>query len=348
VCSYAIAVSSAFSLSPTELTILSILAWGRPAPVGIAELTVEEMSEDGQRTDTTASDTTASDDEMATSQDHMTDGGMSEVPKAPPRSERDVVTGTTARERCRGTISLGRDFANAFDQPDDSDFRVVASGTTFHLHRVILKCRSNMFASVFRGGFTEATTSEMTIDNFPPADVEAALRWLYTSEVSLTAANLVGVLRVGDYMQLDGLTEQCRGAAQNLVTVESMLAIWNSMGAEFDPFISAICLDVWARNTTAILTRTPDFLAVSGDGLAALVAHGDTDCSEDVLLGHVYWWMMQKGGSRDPATDVQGQEEQRDDSVPVPAGADPREPQKNDAGSLVKPDEVTVATGLPA
>jgi hypothetical protein len=209
--------------------------------------------------------------------------------KAAPRSERDVEIGTTARERCRGSISVSRDLVFAFNEPEDSDFRVIASGVTFYVHRVILKCRSNLFASILRGGFQESLRGELLIDNFPPTDVEAALRWIYTSEVDLTAANLLGVFQVGEYLQLDRLVQQCRDAAETIVTVDSMLDVFGDFATLAEPAINDACLWVWARNAPAI--QKPQFLDLRIDALSTFLSHNAANCAEDALFMRVVEWM---------------------------------------------------------
>jgi hypothetical protein len=213
-----------------------------------------------------------------------------EVCKAAPRSERDIESGTTARERCRGSVKMNCDLVFAFNEPEDSDFRVIASGVTFYVHRIFLKCRSNLFASILRGGFQECVRGELLIDTFPPADVEAALRWIYTSEVDLTEANFLGVLQVGEYMQLDGLVRQCNDAAKNVVTVDSMLDVFSAVATLADPAIKDACLDVWAQNAPAILQK-PQFLNLRVDALATLLSHDAANCTEDALFMRVVEWM---------------------------------------------------------
>jgi hypothetical protein len=221
------------------------------------------------------------------------------APKAS-RSERDIDTGTTAPERCRG-IGSGRlnwNFGNALDDPEDSDFRVVASGRTFFLHQFVVKRRSNMFASILASGFEETVTREVVIDNFPPADVETALTWMYTNEAKLTADNLLGVLRVGDYMQLDGLVQHCGDAAKALVTVESVLGLYSAATTPAESAIRKACLDFWGHNTCDILHR-PQFLELGVDALATLLAHGAANCTEDALFERTVEWMRTHGHDGD-------------------------------------------------
>jgi hypothetical protein len=70
------------------------------------------MSKYWQRTEPT----TATSDGDTT--DHA-EGCVCEVPKAASRSQRDVET--TGANRERETSNLGRDFASAFDEPEDND-----------------------------------------------------------------------------------------------------------------------------------------------------------------------------------------------------------------------------------
>jgi hypothetical protein len=195
-----------------------------------------------------------------------------------------------------GTATPEPYFGSEFNRPEGSDFCVVASGTAFHLHRLVLKRRSNMFAAMLNGGFEEAMTSQMVIDNFPAVDVETALRWMYTNEVNLTAANLLGELRVGEYMQLDEFVQQCRDAAKNVLTVETVIPILNAVVAEPDPdpVVRAICLDVWAGNTASILQQS-NFSDLSLDALFAFLSHDFSNCEEDELLDGTIDWLAANG-----------------------------------------------------
>jgi hypothetical protein len=222
------------------------------------------------------------------------------IVKATPRSEANRHSGAAAHDTPRGTINLSCDLGTVFNDPEDSDFRLLVSGTTFHVHRLILKHRSNMFASMFRGGYQETVNGELVIDDFPAADVEAALRWMYADVVEITAANLVEILRVASYMQLDGLVERCTAAATDLVTVKTMVPMLDGAVSQRDTTLQKLCLDLWAHNSSEVLCQ-PEFLTLSVDALAALLGHGAANCAEDALFKSTAEW-LQANGYKNPGS----------------------------------------------
>jgi hypothetical protein len=83
----------------------------------------------------------------------------------------------------------------AFDSPTHSDLTVVvdSTGTSFHVHKVILGLRTSFFTNATKNGFSEAKDNVVTIREHSEHAVRAFLQYCYTGDYSESDIRISGL-----------------------------------------------------------------------------------------------------------------------------------------------------------
>ena len=99
------------------------------------------------------------------------------------------------------TTSTNNVFAEKFNDPSTSDFRVDCQDKQFYVHQRILRGKSEYFEAVLGNDCIERRDKILKIDDFPPKVVEIFLGYLYNSAVPIsetTWENMFSLLRIAD------------------------------------------------------------------------------------------------------------------------------------------------------
>jgi hypothetical protein len=99
------------------------------------------------------------------------------------------------------TTSMNNVFAEKFNDPSTSDFRVKCLDKQFYVHQRILRGRSEYFEAVLGNDCIEKRDKILKIDDFPPKVVEIFLGYLYNSALPVSGTtwkDLFHLLRIAD------------------------------------------------------------------------------------------------------------------------------------------------------
>ena len=75
-------------------------------------------------------------------------------------------------------LPLLSQISSTFNDESSSDFIVESQGKEFHVHKYILRQRSEYFAGLLRNNCMESENERIVIDDFEPKVVEILLRYL--------------------------------------------------------------------------------------------------------------------------------------------------------------------------
>ena len=89
------------------------------------------------------------------------------------------------------------------------DVHLVAEGTKFPAHRVVLATASPYFKAMFTGGFKENQMSEITLNDTSSEGLKCVLDAIYTGELSLSAENVCDIIPLANQLQLNEIVEHC-------------------------------------------------------------------------------------------------------------------------------------------
>jgi len=124
----------------------------------------------------------------------------------------------------RAGLSLGAPAAyrEMFDNPRFADVKLRCDdGREFYGHKVLLCSLSEYFSCLLAGEMQEAARPVVTL-HLPSREVEAVLRFLYSSgEEGVSERNALDLLGVADMLQLPQLAQRCEEIAAECVTLDS-------------------------------------------------------------------------------------------------------------------------------
>jgi len=100
-------------------------------------------------------------------------------------------------------LPLLSQISSTFNDESSSDFIVESQGKEFHVHKYILRQRSEYFAGLLRNNCMESENERIVIDDFEPKVVEILLRYLYNGAVCLFLCltrvhEIIGVIKIAD------------------------------------------------------------------------------------------------------------------------------------------------------
>jgi hypothetical protein len=118
-------------------------------------------------------------------------------------------------------LPLLSQISSTFNHESSSDFIVECQGKEFHVHRYILRQRSEYFAGLLRNNCMESENKRIVIDDFEPKVVEILLRYLYNGAVCLFVVHgrnsqnylhqrlkeIIGVIKIADKYNFTALVD---------------------------------------------------------------------------------------------------------------------------------------------
>ena len=100
------------------------------------------------------------------------------------------------------TTSMNNEFAEKFNEPSTSDFRVYCQDKQFHVHQRILREKSEFFKALLHNDCIEKRDKMLKIDDFPPKIVEVFLGCLYNGALPISASlildDMIHLIRIAD------------------------------------------------------------------------------------------------------------------------------------------------------
>ena len=140
---------------------------------------------------------------------------------------------------------------------------------------------SEYFERMFGGGWAEAASREVTLDELPAEGFDELLRFCYTGRVALDAANVAALLRLSAFLQVSSLEELCcafvlqqqqqqptQQPAQPPSALQ-LLELVRSSHAEVSPRLRELCVHELVRGLGPLLGLPRAFLAAGARSVLA-------------------------------------------------------------------------------
>ena len=188
------------------------------------------------------------------------------------------------------------------------DVHLVAEGTKFPAHRVVLAAASPYFQAMFTGGFKENQMSEVTLNDTSSEGLKCVLNAIYTGELLLSRENVCDVLPVASQLQLNEIVQHCETFLVNNVSVDSCLSFL-CVAEKYDlPMAVDVCNEFVLENFDAISESTK-FTNLSKAQLCNYISddqlkttHGEIEVFRSTLK----WFEVNQGveGAGDSSNDL--------------------------------------------
>jgi len=110
-------------------------------------------------------------------------------------------------------------------EPTDADVWIRASSKTFHVHKIILRCRSTVFENMFLSNDWKDKESGIEIPSFSEEVVQGMIDYIYTGEVQDLKERTLDYYKISEIYELIGLKEMSEIQIMESLTVKNSIEI---------------------------------------------------------------------------------------------------------------------------
>jgi hypothetical protein len=160
------------------------------------------------------------------------------------------------------------------------------------LHKCVLLHSSDFFKAMFTTHFNESTLQTVTINVAEGSSVAATvlvLRYLYTSEITISADNVMEVLAAADKLQLPKLHIACANFLEQSVDATNVCTILTACEQlNLTPLLEA-CNKFILRNGKAVL-ESEGFKNLTKEAVISLISNHDLHITEEEVFEAIMLW----------------------------------------------------------
>ena len=102
------------------------------------------------------------------------------------------------------------------------DVTIIVENEHFKAHKVVLSASSAYFKSMFALGFQESKSSDVTIQEGSADSFKQLLKFAYTGSFGLSHSNVIGILRMANFMGFSHAIKCCATYLRERVTILSL------------------------------------------------------------------------------------------------------------------------------
>lgn len=169
---------------------------------------------------------------------------------------------------------------------DHSDVTFIVENTKIPAHKTILSARSKYFQALFRGGFAEATQSEIEL-NVPLDAFKMILRFIYTGCMALIPLNIKQIVDIYGLVELydfELLKETISKYLAAKLSVDNCFEILDAAYLHSLDDLQNTCLTFMDHRSTEVLHHD-SFKSMSVNSLATLLMR-DTFYAPEIDIFH--------------------------------------------------------------
>lgn len=141
---------------------------------------------------------------------------------------------------------------------------------TFPCHRLVLAASSPFFKAMFLSDLEESKKREIVLKDVEPGVMGMILRYLYTSDISLTEQNVQDIFMVANMYQIPSIFSVCVSYLQEKLVLGNCLAIFR-LGLLLDCPRLALAAREFICERYQVVVRDQDFLQLAPSELAIII-----------------------------------------------------------------------------
>ena len=108
---------------------------------------------------------------------------------------------------------------------DFNDVTIQAGAESISANRMVLACYSKFFELMFRVHLRERYQSTVEIKEFDGQAVKSVIEYIYTGKIDINANNVMILLGVSDFLQVDDIKQTCFDYLESALTVDNCLDV---------------------------------------------------------------------------------------------------------------------------
>ncbi|PAA89012.1 hypothetical protein BOX15_Mlig010289g1 [Macrostomum lignano] len=154
------------------------------------------------------------------------------------------------------TGQISKDIGNLFSSDDFTDVKLIVDGEIFHVHKIILACRSEYFRALFFSGLSESQSFEVELKDINGKSFYYLLMYIYTGKLNLldikedAILDLLGLAHQFNFVQLETALSEFLKAS---LTHNNIALVYNLATAYSLSSLCSTCLEFLDRNASKIL-----------------------------------------------------------------------------------------------
>lgn len=141
---------------------------------------------------------------------------------------------------------------------------------TFPCHRLVLAASSPFFKAMFLSDLEESKKHEIVLKDVEPSVMGMILRYLYTSEISLTEQNVQDIFMVANMYQIPSIFSVCVSYLQDKLVLGNCLAIFR-LGLLLDCPRLVLAAREFICEHYQVVVRDQDFVQLAPSELAMII-----------------------------------------------------------------------------
>jgi len=106
------------------------------------------------------------------------------------------------------------------------DIRLNVGGTVFATHKPILYLNSPVLRNMLISETTDKYKEEIHLKDVDPGDFQLILRYMYTGQLSVTSANIMGIMKVSDYLEMSEIVKFCLSLLERFLDKDNALELF--------------------------------------------------------------------------------------------------------------------------
>ena len=108
---------------------------------------------------------------------------------------------------------------------DFNDVTIQAGAESISANRLVLACYSKFFEIMFHSRFKERNQTTVEIKEFDGQAVRSIIEYIYTGKIDISANNVMTLLGIADFLQVDDVKVLCFDFVESSLTVNNYLDI---------------------------------------------------------------------------------------------------------------------------
>ncbi|XP_019960143.2 kelch-like protein 40a [Paralichthys olivaceus] len=153
----------------------------------------------------------------------------------------------------------------------------------FPCHRLVLAASSPFFKAMFLSDLEESKKREIVLKDVEPGVMGMILRYLYTSDISLTEQNVQDIFMVANMYQIPSIFSVCVSYLQEKLVLGNCLAIFR-LGLLLDCPRLTVGAQEFICERYQVVVRDQDFLQLGPSELAIIITSDSLNVEREELV----------------------------------------------------------------
>ena len=171
-----------------------------------------------------------------------------------------------------------------------SDVKVRVGDQIFNCHKTVLVASSPYFEAMFSSGMREAVSGEITFHDMEPDTIKHIFEYIYTEKGVVSDKNAIPILEAALIFEIKSLSEKCKKAVLNQLTVENCLKLWKFASLHNCEMIEKQAFQLILDNFAQI-AKSDTFMKLTTDEIIQIVKDDSLNVSsEELVVASVLRW----------------------------------------------------------